>query len=156
MKTINKLLLTVLMCSVMSMPFARAEEHQDRDHHFKGKGRAKIFDQLNLTEDQKKQLEANKKAQREGMKSSFEQMKALRQELKQELMKPELDMNKINSINTQLKGIQSQMADNRINSILEVRKILTPEQFSQFLSKMEERHEKWMNKKKHEHSNEEK
>jgi len=105
-----------------------------------------IYDKLDLTTEQKKQLEANKVRDREVMKASFEKMKSYRETLKTELMKPELDMVKINNIQSQIKTLQAEMLDNRLNSILKVRKILTPEQFTKFISHVNKRkfnHRKW-------------
>ncbi len=139
MDILKQALLTVLMCGVVSLQPAYAqlpqvENQERREHSFH-----KIFDQLKLSEEQKKLLEVNKEKQREQMMASLPRMKAQKEALHQELMKPRLDMNKINTIQKQLKKNMVQMADNRLNSILEVRKILTPEQFSQFLNLMKER-----------------
>ena len=112
------------------------------------KQRHKIYDQLQLTEEQKKQLEANKEKQRTQMKASFEQMKSFREAMRQELMKSNLDMNKVNGIHVQIKNLHSQMADQRLDSVLEVRKILTPEQFARFHSFMREHRQQWRDKAK--------
>jgi Spy/CpxP family protein refolding chaperone len=95
-----------------------------------------IFNQLNLTEAQKKQLEANKIQLRAKMKSARALMKADRELFQQELMKPQLDMNKVNELHRRIKALESQMADDRLTSILVVRTILTPQQFSAFVGLM--------------------
>ena len=107
--------------------------------------RQKMWDELNLTADQKKQLEANKTKNREGMKASFEKMKSCRESLKQELMKPDLDMGKISAIQSEIKALEAQMTDAHLNSVLEVRKILTHEQFEKFISLAGE-HKRWQGK----------
>ena len=107
--------------------------------------RQNIWDQLNLTPEQKKQLEENKAKNREAMKAVFEKMKSYRESLKTELMKPELDMNKINGIQAQIKALQSQMVDDRLNSILGVRSVLTREQFEKFLD-ITGKHKTWQHK----------
>src|SRR5208283_4587787 len=91
---------------------------------------------LHLTQAQKKQLEDNKNQHRARMKAIREQMKAYRQVFQQELMKPQLDMNKIQALHGRLKALESQMADDRLNSVLAVRSILTPQQFSEFSAVM--------------------
>lgn len=91
-----------------------------------------IFDKLNLSDEQKKQLEENKTKTRDVMKALHEQMKSSREAMHQELMKTDLDMAKITEIQNQLKTLQAQMIDARLNSILEVRKILSAEQFKKF------------------------
>jgi len=95
-----------------------------------------IYDQLNLTADQRTQLQQNKGAHRAQMKSFREQEKLLRQAFRQELMKPQLDMDKINALHTRIKALESQTADERLNSFLAVRKILTHQQFVEFTSLM--------------------
>ena len=95
-----------------------------------------IYNQLNLTDDQKKQLEANKKQHRAKMESIRQEMKADKEALREELMKPQLDMPKVTVLHDQIKALQSQMEDIKLSSILAVRAILTPEQFSKFANLM--------------------
>ena len=120
-----------------------APEHGGKSMH---KWHEEIYAQLNLTDDQKKQLEDNKQKNREQKKVLFGRMKSSREALRQEFMKPDLDMNKVNAIQAQIKTLLAQMSDNRLNSVLTVRKILTPEQFKKFHESMAkhaktERHE---------------
>ncbi|MBF0486182.1 MAG: Spy/CpxP family protein refolding chaperone [Candidatus Omnitrophica bacterium] len=96
-----------------------------------------IYNQLALSDEQKTKLEENKKNKQLQRKASFEKMHASMEALNQELMKPDFDMNKINAIQAQIKAVQAQMSDERLNSILEVRRILTVEQFSKFVSLLE-------------------
>lgn len=107
--------------------------------------RQKVWDQLNLTADQKKQLEENKAKNRESMKATFETMKSCKESLRAELMKKDLDMNKINSIQSQIKSLQGQMVDSRLSSILDIRKILTYEQFGKFIE-ITGKHKSWHGK----------
>lgn len=102
-----------------------------------------IYNQLNLTDEQKKQLEANKQQHRAQMENARQAIKADKEALRAELMKPQLDMPKISQIHEGIKSLQSKMEDDKLNSILAVRTILTPEQFSQFV--------KLMHKHKQEH-----
>jgi Spy/CpxP family protein refolding chaperone len=100
-----------------------------------------IYGQLNLTDDQKKQLEVNKQQHLAKIQNARREMKADKEMLKEELMKPRLDMPKINQIHGQIKSLQNQMEDDKLNSILTVRAILTPEQFLKFVNLMH-RHKK--------------
>ena len=88
---------------------------------------------LNLTDDQKKQLKDIWQKQREAMKATFEQIKANEEALTNELLQTTPDINKINSLKSKIEALGAQMLDNRINSDLEVKKILTPEQFAKYL-----------------------
>jgi Spy/CpxP family protein refolding chaperone len=67
--------------------------------------------------------------------------------LRQELEKSELNMQVIYQTNNELKQLQTQMLDNRLERILEVRKILTPGQFKKFEDKMNERMERSKNRR---------
>ncbi|MBF0532066.1 MAG: periplasmic heavy metal sensor [Candidatus Omnitrophica bacterium] len=104
----------------------------------KGSDLKKMYKDLNLTEDQQKALEANKSKNKEETKALFQSMKDKMTALKQEVEKEPLDMNKVNQIQSELKTIQAQMSDQRLESILAVRKILSGEQFKKFMDKMEE------------------
>jgi Spy/CpxP family protein refolding chaperone len=95
-----------------------------------------IYNQLGLTDDQKKQLEANKLQHRAKMESARQEMKIDKKALQEELMSPQLDMALVNQTHGRIKALLSQMEDDRLSSILAVRTILTPEQFSEFVNLM--------------------
>ncbi len=104
----------------------------------------KIFNELDLTEEQKAKLKENKAKHRKQRKAAFEKMKSHKETLKQELLKTDLNMKRVRKIQGELKASQAQMADDRLDSILEVRQILTPEQFAKFTALMEQhRAKKW-------------
>ena len=99
-------------------------------------GRRELYKDLNLSQEQKKLLWENRKSRREEMKSLFGQMKEKREAIRAELQKDELNIGKITQINNELKILGAQMLDRRLEGILEVRKILTPEQFKKFMAKI--------------------
>lgn len=94
---------------------------------------------LSLTDAQQKQLKDIKQKKWEAKKSAFEQMKSNREAFNQEIMKAVPDMTKVNELQTQLKALQSQMADSDLNSTLEMKKIMTPEQFAGLMTLKKER-----------------
>jgi Spy/CpxP family protein refolding chaperone len=96
-----------------------------------------FFKELGLNEEQKKALKANKEKHRQEKKALFEDMHAKMKLIREELQKENLDMGKVNQIQAELKATQAKMLDQRLAHILEVRKILTPEQFKKFSEKME-------------------
>jgi Spy/CpxP family protein refolding chaperone len=112
--------------------------HQQKQERM-GKKIQEIYAKLNLTDAQKKQLEDNKSKNFGQMKGNFGKMRAVKEALKAELMKSDLDTPKINELQSQLKAMQAEMTDRRLNSLIEVREILTPEQFTKFTALMEER-----------------
>lgn len=91
-----------------------------------------VFKQLDLSPEQEKQLAAHRNKHREQGKEIYKNIKAKREEIKNELQKQELNMEKINKIHSELKSLRSKKADRRLEGILEVRKILTTEQFRKF------------------------
>ena len=109
--------------------------------------RQEIFNDLGLTDGQRKLLEENKNKHREETKVLFTQLRQKMTLLRQELEKSELNMQAIYYINNEVKQLQVQMLDNRLERILKVRKILTPEQFKKFEDKMNERMEHFKNKR---------
>ena len=58
-----------------------------------------------------------------------------------------LNIGKITQINNELKILSAQMLDRKLEGILEVRKILTPEQFKKFMTKTEGWHERFGRKR---------
>lgn len=126
----------------LSVPFGYADNgdvkttgtvHQDGDwHHAQREHRTAQI--LNLSEDQQKQLKDIHQKQKDAMKSIFEQMKSNRNAFEAEIIKTAPDMSKVNSIQIQIKGLLSQIADNHLNKLLEIKKIMTPEQFAGYMA----------------------
>ncbi len=92
----------------------------------------KMKAQLSLTPDQEKKLKEHRQAHREERKKMAETMRAKRDALEQEMAKPSFDEAKVKILHSELQVLRTQMADQRLQGILEVRKILTPEQFAKF------------------------
>jgi Spy/CpxP family protein refolding chaperone len=114
--------------------------HQAGDwHHGQHDPMRMMAKVLNLSDDQVKQLKDSHQKQKEAMKSVFEQMKSNREAFDAEISKATPDMGKIADIQIQIKTLQSQMVDNHLNSLLEVKKILTPEQFAGYMALTKER-----------------
>jgi Spy/CpxP family protein refolding chaperone len=97
---------------------------------------------LGLSPEQKEKLKAHRQSHRQAAKALFEQLKAKRDALRQELEKPSVDDSRVQAIHGELKALHDKMADHRLAGILEVRKILTPEQFKKFSEKVHDRREK--------------
>jgi len=92
----------------------------------------KVYDQLSLSEEQKKLLAENKAKHKAATESLSKELKAAMEAMGEEMKKESLDLNKINVLRARFKALRDQMADERFNAILEVRKILTREQFVKF------------------------
>ncbi len=88
--------------------------------------------EIGITAEQEKKLEAHRKTHREQSRQLFEQMRQKREALQAEIEKPDMNMSQVNALQAELKSVQEKLADQRLEGILEVRKILTPEQFKKF------------------------
>ena len=121
----------------VSNAYAHGPDKQNwKSEKWKAKKEAMIkemYTQLNLAPDHKSKLEANRKKLKQQKKKLFEEYHAKRKEIGEELQKPELNMKKIKQINSEFKDLMAKKADHRLERILNVRKILTPEQFSKFM-----------------------
>ncbi len=113
---------------------------KDRDFSGHGAKRDKREDrmlevckQLDLSPEQETQLKAHRDKHREQKQDIHESIRTKREEMKIELQMQELNMDNINKINSELKGIASKKIDLRLEGILEVKKILTAEQFAKFM-----------------------
>ena len=141
---LTKTRITGLMVALMALSapvvFADTAPQKGGWHH--GKEAHMMFKILNLTEDQEKQFKDLKQKQKEAMKTVFEQMKSNKEALEAEIAKATPDMTKINSIQAQIKAIQAQMVDAHLNSLLDIKKLMTPEQFAGYMALEKEEHMK--------------
>jgi len=115
-----------------------------------------MMKELNLTPEQREKLEANHKAHEEAMKNFHQAIKEQKDKLKEVLSSPDVTRASVEPIVSQMKALQAQMIDQRINGIFAAKTILTPEQFRKFQEKVEKRFEgkKERFQKKHEGKNE--
>ncbi len=97
-----------------------------------GQHMERMMEELGLSEDQQQKLEANREAQIVIGKKLFKGFAEKQKELAEELEKESTNRSAINALAAHLKDIQGQMIDHRIDSVLAVKEILTPEQFQKF------------------------
>lgn len=97
--------------------------------------------ELGLTKEQAEKLRAHRLSQRQANQALFQQMQDKREALRAELEKTTVDSGKAKSLNEELKDIHNKMADQRLNGVLEVRKILSAEQFKKLRELGEKRRE---------------
>ena len=88
--------------------------------------------ELGLTPEQEKQLEDYRAQNKEKVKDIHGKIKDKRKELREELQNQELDIARVAQVHSELKALEAQAEDNRLEGILKVRSILTPEQFRKF------------------------
>lgn len=121
--------------AVTAAPVDNAGQLDQTKKHW-GRGKNRLFHRLGLNVSQEEQLATLIKKQHAEMKAVAAQVEANRRSFQTELLRPTLDMAKINDLQTQLKSIKGQMIDAHLNDLIEIKKILTPEQFEKFLKIM--------------------
>ena len=104
----------------------------------------KLIQKLDLSEEQVARLKEHKQAKMESREKLYAQLGEHKQALKDELEKPASDNARIKQIADSIKQVQSEMVDERIKGILEIKAILTPEQYSEFKANIRRYKEKKM------------
>ena len=94
----------------------------------------KMMADLKLTADQKTKLQALHKDMDTSVKALVEQMKGINEKVKAELLKDQPSKQVLDGYATQVAGIQKQLIQKRCDHVLQVKTILTKEQFSKHLS----------------------
>lgn len=94
---------------------------------------------LDLTAAQKEQLQSFRTSHRAQGVTFQKEIQTIRKEIGAETQKPELDMAKITQLHTRLKELLARQADHRLEGILNVRKTLTPAQFTKFMVLVKDR-----------------
>ena len=97
----------------------------------------KMAEDLGLTTEQKASLEKQHEATMPQMKALREKMRASREQLKAELDKDTPDKAKLAALVEEMKTLTGEQVQMRIDKVLEMKKILTPEQSAKMKSIMD-------------------
>jgi Spy/CpxP family protein refolding chaperone len=100
-------------------------------------GKAGIFQELNLTEQQQKRLGDNRAVQRQEVEKIRLVLREKMEKLQQALRNPSATRVSVEPIVNEIKSLQAKMTDLKVNGIFSVREILTPEQFAKFQEMMD-------------------
>jgi len=125
--------MSIFLLSVTNV-YANEEHGSNKEKHRKEwqAKKAQMYEKLGITEEQKQALKTHRESHRNEMKALGGQIKEKRKALHQTLVDPKADDNAIVSANNEIKALTNSLADSRLKGVLEVRKILTPEQFQKF------------------------
>jgi len=94
--------------------------------------------ELNLSVEQIRRIEDNRRQHMEQGRRLMVDMMKNRDDLRRELAGIEPDMEKVMRIQQRIKSLLSEKEDSRLQGIMDLKKILTPEQFTAFNRKIEE------------------
>ena len=114
----------------------------------KGDKFGKLTEELGLTPEQKTQLDAQKEAFKAKNQAVRDKLKAKKEELRNELEHPTVDRSKINATIEDIKSLTGEKLNNRVDKILAMKSILTPEQFTKLQDKMREKCKKMNGEKR--------
>jgi Spy/CpxP family protein refolding chaperone len=118
---------------VLGMPLLVSAETSTHDLEKTGKGREALFEktikELNLTPQQQERIAAQKKKEKEDSVENRARMKELRDQLRVELDKPSVDKARIHSLTSGMKVLAGKRIEKKVEGILALKEILTPEQF---------------------------
>ena len=117
---------------------ATAPDAKSAKHDWEGK-RDAFFDELKITPEQRQKLKAHREANKEKMKAVRSELKAKHDELRNLLKEPTVDKAKLEAVRADIRNLTGKMVDQRIESMLMLKEILTPEQFTKMNEKMEKR-----------------
>jgi Spy/CpxP family protein refolding chaperone len=128
----NILSLALLASSLALSPCAASAQPADSA---KGRHLERMFADLNLTADQKTKLKALHQELKGSHKQVFDEMKALREKTKAELQKPQPSKQLLDGYAVQTGDVHKQLAQKRTAHMLQIKAILTPEQFTKLLNR---------------------
>ena len=134
----------LMLLFVQGTVFNAFAQERERSVRRGNGGLGNIARELNLTPAQQEQIASQRSAQKVETARLREAMSAKRNELRQELEKDSPDTKKISAIIQETKELMGKRLQQRVDSILALRRILTPGQFKALNEKMKSsRSRKW-------------
>lgn len=144
MKTrFRKAILLAVATTFLLSSSVYAEHSHGREGRMEQSAREKkhemLVEELGLTPEQETRLKQQREEFRNKNKELMEKMRSKRKELKQELEEPNIDRAKVDKIIGDIKNLTGEKLSNRVNKIISMKKILTPEQFEKLQDKMRQK-----------------
>jgi Spy/CpxP family protein refolding chaperone len=100
----------------------------------------KVLEQIGLSQKQKDQIREFHKVNREKAMQLMGILHAKRRDLGEELDKQNSDMRKIKILTEEIKDTEGRLIEQRVQSALELKQILTPEQYQKFNNSVKKFH----------------
>jgi Spy/CpxP family protein refolding chaperone len=91
-----------------------------------------LIDKLDITDEQKETLMEQREEHWKKMKDLREAMNENRQDLREELLKDDYSKTAVKRTVREMKGIQGDMIEQRVDHFLQMKEVLTPEQYRKF------------------------
>ena len=103
--------------------------------------RGGLFEQLNLSADQKQQMQAVRDRYKEQVSQRMQAVRQARQELETMMSSATANASQMRDKHRQIMGLRQQLEEAQFESTLSMREVLTPEQRSQLSQLMQQRRE---------------
>lgn len=133
-KILFKIFIIVLMTGVSLLSYAESSNKwQDKDK-YKSRGDFidKIIKDIGLTPEQYDKIKFQSMEQKNIKEELYKTLIKKRKELKSELVKENIDKGVIEKIADEIKRLQSQIIDLRIEYVLKMKDVMTTEQYNEF------------------------
>jgi len=137
MRTLSVILCLTLVMASGSWAFGGKPQAE------RGKNYDRIAKQLNLTKEQSEKCKASNEKLQASLKANREEVKQLAEQLKSELQLENPDRNKVHSLIKKISDQRTEMELKRMDSLLEMRKLLTPEQKAKFKEMARPKRGRW-------------
>lgn len=129
-KRFFSLILITLFLGVFCRSTAAEEREFDNKDLSSHRNLEEITQALNLTSEQKEAVRRNKETSSQKKRDLYSRMRILRSQLREELKRPGTTRADIEDTVTEIKHIQGSITDLRVDSFLEFKALLTPDQFT--------------------------
>lgn len=127
----NYIFVLVIM---LMMTFNAQAEPKDRLSRYKEKRKrmTEVYERLNLSDDQKQALEQNREKHHGRLRSVKDEIDQTKFSLQEELTQDEVNVSKVEELKGRLKNLQGEATELRVEGMIEVREIMTQEQYEKF------------------------
>jgi Spy/CpxP family protein refolding chaperone len=112
---------------------AKPENCEKKGYHQKGEKGTHLKEELNLSDEQSEELKTLKSAHKKEMKTNHQATKAVRLEIFEELRKETPNSSVTNKLSDKIGTLHSEMNKSMVTQLLEIKKILSQEQFEKLL-----------------------
>ncbi len=121
--------------------FARPGHGAHGGGMFMGRGLEHMLDSVNATEAQRAQIKQIAEAARNDLKAQREARKSLHEQGLQVFTQPNVDANAAEALRQQMLAQHDQASRRMMQAMLDISRVLTPEQRQQLAQKMKQRHQ---------------
>ena len=105
----------------------------------KGEHFQKLIEQLDITDEQKKVLTEQRDEHWKKMKELREAMNENRKDLREELLKSDYSKTAVNRTVGEMKELQGEMIEQRVDHFLQIKEVLTPQQYKKITEHAEKK-----------------